>query len=134
MLSLLGDIGVFMTGATVAPIALKAGYSRLGKNFVATINKGIENMSGHLNNIHMPAKMKDAMLKVSDHTPELLKSAGKTILSWSPWIALFGGFFAGINNRTKTAAEYFGTYQNLSDAQQRITQARINELKRTQQI
>lgn len=147
ILSLVGDVGLFIasTGAIIG--AAKFGYNKLGSNAINTINNGVKNISQKINKyVKVPNFAKDFANKVANHipegvkavkdvkVPEFVKSAGESILAWAPTITIFSAFLGSINNRSRFYRDAENIYSEVKEKQQILTQARLAELKATQQI
>ncbi len=115
MLSMIGNIAAFLAVTTAVPMALAAGFSKLSPKWISRIDKGISNVSGHLNNVNVPARFQKFAADVTKKSPEWLKTTAKTLTEYAPHITVLSAFFASINNRSKVARDFQNEYKKLSD-------------------
>jgi hypothetical protein len=115
MLSMIGNIAAFLAVTTAVPMAVAAGYGKLSPKWIGRINKGIADISGHLNNIKIPKKIGNFADSISKKSPDWLKTTAKTLTEYAPHITILSALFGSFSNRAKIARDFQNEYNRLSN-------------------
>lgn len=129
----------FLDFAVTSGLAFGALYGA-GKGFSKLINKIPNKITkGYtVNLIALNKKLKkspvlNSIAKVSDKilakTPSAMKEAGKTILSWSPFLLAVGAMTHSISHSAAKDRVFVNNYNDLKNKQEHLAKLRIAELK-----
>lgn len=125
-LSLLGMLG----GAFGALVLVNKGAIKLGKiKAPEALQTFAKKSNKFLNNNKNIKEAKAFILKNTDKLPVALKDIGKTLLSWSPTMLLFGGLFHSIGSVAKENREFNKNYICLKQHQSELAKTRIKEME-----
>ena len=133
VLSLVGDVGLFVAATSLIPVGAKRLYSKIKPEYLGKIGNGVDSVANHINSIKKPEFMKNWSNYLAIHTPDWLKALGNTVLAFAPHITLASAFLSSIRNDAKTTRDFYNNYAGLKDFQHRLATARVDELKQAQE-
>ena len=131
-LSFVGDMGVFLAAAAAIPVGLNKLAAKIKPQYFERLSEGIQNIAGHVNRSKTPKFIENIGTKMSNMIPdavknikvpdfvkktgEFVKSTGKTLLAYTPHIALLSAIFGGMSNRAQAANDLARNYSEIKQA------------------
>ena len=139
--ALLGDLAMMFGINAAITSGAKAVANNVKSETVANVAKKVGTAADFINGIHLPKFVQNAkktvgkyvpeMIKPSNliaKTPEFVKSTGKSMVAWAPYVAIASLFVNSIRNVSKTTSEVTNNYVELKNKQAKLRQARIREM------
>lgn len=108
---------------------LNKGVAKLAsKEAPKFMQKGTEKVAKFINKNKMMVGAKNGLKNIAEKTPSALKEFGKSLLSWSPTMLLFGGLFHSMSAANAQNRDFAKNYTILKNKQSDLAQARVREL------